>query len=57
MENNNLTPEQLQTIKNFEYTLASINDYATVNNAFRNLIKDIPNNYDLGEVIRRLFNQ
>lgn len=57
MENKDLTPEQLQTVKNFEYIIASINEYATVNNAFRNLAKDIPNNYQLGEIVRNLFNQ
>lgn len=50
-----LTPEQELKIDKVEYDLSNIKDQELLYQTMRELLHTIPNNYDLGVVVRRLF--
>ncbi len=52
-----LSTNQQESVDKFEFQMAQIKEQDLLYSAFRTLIKDIPNNYSLGEVIRKLFNE
>jgi hypothetical protein len=55
MNNAQLSAEVQDKVDQFEFRLSTIKDQDTLYDSFRELIKDIPNNYDLGTVVRQLF--
>jgi hypothetical protein len=55
MNNTNITPEQQLIIEKVEYQLSNIKDQDLLYSSIRELLCKIPNNYDLGVAIRRLF--
>jgi phage pi2 protein 07 len=55
MNNTNITPEQQMIIEKVEYQLSNIKDQDLLYSSIRELLYKIPNNYDLGVAIRRLF--
>lgn len=50
-----LTTEQEIKIDKIEYDLSNIKDQDLLYQTMRELLYTIPNNYDLGVIIRRLF--
>ena len=55
MNNTNITPEQKLIIEKVEYQLSNVKDQELLYRSIRDLLYNIPNNYDLGVVIRQLF--
>lgn len=55
MNNTNITPHQQLIIEKVEYQLSNIKDQDLLYASIRELIYNIPNNYDLGVAIRQLF--
>lgn len=55
MNNPNITPEQQLIIEKVEYQLSNIKDQDLLYASIRELLYNIPNNYDLGVTIRKLF--
>jgi phage pi2 protein 07 len=55
MNNTNITPEQQMIIEKVEYQLSNIKDQDFLYSSIRDLLYNIPNNYDLGVTIRKLF--
>lgn len=55
MNNPSITPEQQLIIEKVEYQLSNIKDQDLLYSSIRELLHNIPNNYDLGVTIRRLF--
>jgi hypothetical protein len=55
MSNANITPEQQLIIEKVEYQLSEIKDQDLLYSSIREILYSIPNNYDLGVVIRQLF--
>jgi hypothetical protein len=51
-----LNPEQVETIEKFEFSLSLLKDQDLLYSTFRTLIKELPNDYELGATIRKLFN-
>lgn len=56
MNNPNLTEEQQKAIEKFEFSLTFLNEQDLLYSTFRTLIKELPNDYELGATIRKLFN-
>ncbi len=52
-----LSKEQIEVVEKFEFNLSLIKEQDLLYNSFRVLIKELPNDYELGATIRRLFNQ
>lgn len=50
-----ITPGQQLIIEKVEYQLSNIKDQDLLYQSIRDLLHNIPNNYDLGVVIRQLF--
>lgn len=57
MNNPNLNTNQQQTIDKFEFAMAQIKEQDLLYSSFRKLLKELPNNYELGAVIRKLFSE
>jgi hypothetical protein len=55
MNNPQFTPELQDKIDKLEFYLADVKDQDLLYSSFRDFIRDMPNNYELGTVIRRLF--
>ena len=55
MNNTNITPEQQLIVERVEYQLSNIKDQDLLYASIRELLYNIPNNYQLGVVIRKLF--
>jgi hypothetical protein len=55
MNNTNITQEQQLIIERVEYQLSNVKDQDLLYSSIRDLLYNIPNNYDLGVVIRQLF--
>jgi hypothetical protein len=55
MNNTIITPQQQLIIEKVEYQLSNIKDQDLLYSSIRELLYNIPNNYDLGVVIRQLF--
>jgi hypothetical protein len=56
MNTPNLTQEQQKAIEKFEFSLTLLNEQDLLYSTFRTLIKELPNDYELGATIRKLFN-
>lgn len=52
-----LTQEQQNVVDKMEFNLSLIKEQDLLYNTFRTLLKEIPNNYDLGQTIRKLFSE
>jgi hypothetical protein len=52
-----LSKEQVEVVEKFEFNLSLIKEQDLLYNSFRVLIKELPNDYELGATIRKLFNQ
>lgn len=57
MNDATLTKEQEEVVSKFEYHLSLLKDQDLLYNSFRTLIREIPNNYDLGTTVRKLFSE
>ena len=55
MNNSYITPEQQLIIEKVEYQLSNIKDQDLLYQTMRELLYSIPNNYDLGVTVRKLF--
>jgi hypothetical protein len=55
MNNPTITAEQKLIIERVEYQLSNIKDQDLLYSSIRDLLYNIPNNNDLGAVIRELF--
>jgi hypothetical protein len=55
MNNSYITPQQQMIIEKVDYQLSNIKDQDLLYESIRELLYNIPNNYDLGVVIRKLF--
>lgn len=55
MNNTYITPQQQLIIEKVEYQLSTIKDQDVLYASIRELLYNIPNNYDLGVVVRQLF--
>jgi len=51
-----LSKEQTEIVEKFEFNLSLIKDQDLLYDSFKVLIKSIPNDYELGATIRKLFN-
>lgn len=51
----NLTSEQQNIVDKVEFDLSNVKDQDLMYSAIRELLYNIPNNYELGTVIRKLF--
>jgi hypothetical protein len=51
-----LNPEQVKAIEKFEFSLSLLEDQDLLYSTFRTLMKELPNDYELGATIRKLFN-
>ena len=54
MNNPQLTQEQREIINQVEFDLSNVKDQDLLYNSLRNLVNSIPNDYDLGFVIRKM---
>lgn len=57
MNNPNLTADQQETVDKFEFAMAQIKEQDLLYSSFRKLLKELPNNYELGAAIRKLFSE
>ena len=55
MNNPQLTQEQRETIDLVEFDLSNVKDQELLYNSLKKLVSSIPNNYDLGSVVREMF--
>jgi hypothetical protein len=55
MNNSYITPQQQLIIEKIEYQLSNIKDQDLLYESIRELLYNIPNNFDLGVAIRQLF--
>lgn len=51
------TPEQKQLVDRFEFSLSLLQEQDLLYSSFRKLLKEIPNDYELGYTIRKLFSE
>jgi len=57
MNEANLTKEQQEVVDKFEFHLSLLKDQDLLYSSFRTFIREIPNNYDLGATVRKLFSE
>lgn len=57
MNNPELTPEQQKAVDRFEFSLTLLKEQDLLYSTFRTLIKELPNDYDLGATVRKLFSE
>lgn len=57
MNDATLTKEQQEVVSKFEFHLSLLKEQDLLYSSFRTLIKEIPNNYDLGTTVRKLFSE
>lgn len=52
-----LTAEQQNAVDRFEFSLTLLKEQDLLYSTFRTLIKELPNNYELGSTVRKLFSE
>lgn len=57
MNNPELTQEQQEAVDRFEFSLTLLKEQDLLYSTFRTLIKHLPNDYDLGATVRKLFSE
>lgn len=57
MNNPELTPEQQKAVDRFEFSLTLLKEQDLLYSTFRTLIKQLPNDYELGVTVRKLFSE